>query len=283
MNTLWLRLRHELLLVFVTQQFLTRVPVPGWVARERWDPARLNQAVRHFPLVGAAVGLVGAAVAALALLLWPPLVAAALAVAATVWLTAAFHEDGLADTADALLGTAAREGALAIMKDSRIGTYGAAALVLTLLLRVALLAELLRTGPLLAAAACIAAHASARAAAVALMAVLPYGGDEAHAKAKPLARQVRGRDAVWAGGLGAALLGLPWLAQPGWSAAGQALAAALALGLLVAVLRAWLRRRLGGYTGDTLGACEQLGEIIVALAFVAVWTPGWAPMPWGLG
>jgi adenosylcobinamide-GDP ribazoletransferase len=287
MNTLWLRLRHELLLVFLTQQFLTRVPVPGWVAREPWDPARLNQAVRHFPLVGAAVGLVGAAVAVLAQLLWPPPVAAALAVAATVWLTAAFHEDGLADTADALLGTAARDQALAIMKDSRIGTYGAAALVLTLLLRVALLAELLRTGPLLAAAACIAAHASARAAAVALMAVLPYGGDEAHAKAKPLARQVRGRDAVWAGGLGAALLGLPWLAQPGWAAAGQALAAALAaalaLGLLVAVLRAWLRRRLGGYTGDTLGACEQLGEIIVALAFVAAWTPGLARMPWGLG
>jgi adenosylcobinamide-GDP ribazoletransferase len=283
MRRLGLRLRHELLLVFVAQQFLTRVPVPGWVAREPWDPARLNQAVRHFPLVGAAVGLVGAAVAVLALLLWPPLVAAALAVAATVWLTAAFHEDGLADTADALLGTATREGALAIMKDSRIGTYGAAALVLSLLLRVALLAELLRTDPLLAAAVCIAAHAAGRAAAVALMAVLPYGGDEAHAKAKPLARQVRGRDAVWAGGLGAALLGLPWLAQPGWVAAGQALAAALGLVMLVAVLRAWLRRRLGGYTGDTLGACEQLGEITVALAFVAAWTPGLARMPWGLG
>jgi adenosylcobinamide-GDP ribazoletransferase len=283
MNTLWLRLRHELLLVFVAQQFLTRLPVPGWVAREPWDPARLNQAVRHFSLVGAAVGLVGAAVAVLAMQLWPPLVAAALAVAATVWLTAAFHEDGLADTADALLGTAAREKALAIMKDSRIGTYGAAALVLTLLLRVALLAELLRTDPLLTAAVSIAAHAAGRAAAVALMAVLPYGGDEAHAKAKPLARQVRGRDAVWAGGLGAALLGLPWLAQPGWAAAGQALAAALALGLLVAVLRAWLRRRLGGYTGDTLGACEQLGEVTVALAFVAAWTPGLARMPWGLG
>jgi cobalamin synthase len=164
------RLRSEVLLVFVTQQFLTRVPVPGWVAREPWNPDWLNRAVRHFPLVGAAVGAAGAAVAGLALLLWPPLVAAALAMGATVWLTSAFHEDGLADTADALLG-------------------------------------------------------------------------------------------------------LPWLAAPAAVGAWQVLMAALALALLVAAMRGWLRRRLGGYTGDTLGACEQLGEIVVALVFVAAWTP----------
>lgn len=273
------RLRTELLLVFVTQQFLTRVPVPAWVAREPWNPDGLNQAVRHFPLVGAAVGAAGAAVAVLALLLWPPLVAAALAVGTTVWLTAAFHEDGLADTADALLGAVSRDKALAIMKDSRIGTYGAVALGLALLLRVALLAELLRASPLLAAAVCIAAHAGGRTAAVALMAVLPYGGDEAHAKAKPLARQVRRRDAGWAGGVGGALLGLPWLAAPATVGAWQVLGAALGLALLVAMLRAWLRRRLGGYTGDTLGACEQLGEIVVALAFVAAWTPWTTQVP----
>jgi adenosylcobinamide-GDP ribazoletransferase len=279
MKSVLRRLRSELLLVFVTQQFLTRVPVPGWVAYEPWNPDWLNQAVRHFPLVGAAVGAAGAAVALLALLLWPPLVAAALAVGATVWLTAAFHEDGLADTADALLGAVSREMALAIMKDSRIGTYGAVALGLALLLRVVLLAELLRASPLLAATVCVAAHAGGRTAAVALMAVLPYGGDEAHAKAKPLARQVRRRDAVWACALGGALLGLPWLAAPAAAGAWQVLGAALALALLVAAMRGWLRRRLGGYTGDTLGACEQLGEIGVALAFAAAWTPWLTRVP----
>lgn len=273
LKTIRQRLRAELILVFVTLQFLTRVPVLGWVARQPWNPDWLNQAVRHFPLVGAAVGAAGAAVALLALLLWPPLVAAALAVGFTVWLTAAFHEDGLADTADALLGAASREKALAIMKDSRIGTYGAVALGLGLLLRVALLAELLRASPLLAAAVCIASHAAGRTAAVALMAVLPYGGDETHAKAKPLARQVRRRDAAWAGGVGGALLGLPWLAAPAAVGAWQVLGAAVALALLVVAMRRWLRRRLGGYTGDTLGACEQLGEIVVALAFVAAWSP----------
>jgi adenosylcobinamide-GDP ribazoletransferase len=279
MNAIVQRLRRELLLVFVTQQFLTRVPVPAWVGREPWNPDWLNHAVRHFPLVGAAVGAVGAAVAGLALLLWPPWVAAALAVGATVWLTSAFHEDGLADTADALLGAVSREKALAIMKDSRIGTYGAVALTLALLLRVALLAELLRASPLLAAVVCVAAHAGGRTAAVALMAVLPYGGDEAHAKAKPLARQVRRRDAVWAGVLGGALLSLPWLAVPALVGAGQVLSAVLTLALLVTAMRAWLHRRLGGYTGDTLGACEQLGEIVVALAFVAVWAPWLTRVP----
>jgi len=275
MNGIFRRLRSELRLVFVTQQFLTRVPVPAWVAREPWNPDWLNHAVRHFPLVGAAVGAMGAAVACLALLLWPPLVAAVLAVGATVWLTSAFHEDGLADTADALLGATSRDKALAIMKDSRIGTYGALALGLALGLRVALLAELLHASPLLAAAVCIAAHGGGRTAAVALMAMLPYGGDEAHAKAKPLAREVRLRDAVWASVLGGALLCLPWLAAPVTVGAWQVLGAALALALLVVAMQGWLKRRLGGYTGDTLGACEQLGEIVVALVFVAAWDP-WA-------
>lgn len=273
MKALWSGLRAELRLLFVTLQFLTRVPVPRWVAREAWSERALDRAARYFPLVGAAVGASGAAVAILAQMIWPPLVAAALAVAATVWLTAAFHEDGLADTADALLGASSREKALAIMKDSRIGSYGAVALVLVLLLRVVVLAELLRVSPSLAVGVCIAAHASARAAAVALMVLLPYGGDEAHAKTRPVARRVRGGDALWAAAMGGALLALPSVVEPAAAPPWQGLGAALALGSLVAVMRVWLRRRLGGYTGDTLGACEQLGEVVVALAFLAGATP----------
>ncbi|MBE7416989.1 MAG: adenosylcobinamide-GDP ribazoletransferase [Ideonella sp.] len=272
-------MRHELRLFFVALQFLTRLPAPAWVGRDGWQPEWLNRAVRHFPLVGAAVGLLAGAVAYGAYQLWPPWVAATLAVAATLWLTAAFHEDGLADTFDALLGAAPRERALAIMKDSRIGTYGAAALGLGLLLRVALLAELLARDPLLAAAACVAAHAGARACAVTLMAALPYAGDEAHAKAKPLARAVRGADAGWAIAIGVLALVLALVpalaavqqASPAPAVASVAAAGVLALGTLVLVLRAWLLRRLGGYTGDALGACEQLGEIALWLVFVAMW------------
>ena len=262
------RLRHELRLFFIALQFLTRLPVPGWVGH---PPDGLNPAARYFPLVGACVGAAGAVVALGALLVWPPWVAATLCVAATLWLTAALHEDGLADSCDALLGAAPRERALAIMKDSRIGSYGAAALVLSLLLRVALLAGLLARDPWLAAAACVAAHAAGRASAVALMALLPYAGDAALAKAQPLARPPRLADVVCAVALGAAALGAAAsLAPP------VARSMALQLGgllLLVLLLRRGLRRRLGGHTGDTLGAAEQCGEMVVLLALAAA-VPG---------
>jgi adenosylcobinamide-GDP ribazoletransferase len=260
----WRSLLHELRLFFVALQFLTRIPVPAWVG---YEPGWLNLASRHFPLVGALVGAVGAALALGAQLLWPPVIAALLAVAGTLWVTVAFHEDGLADTFDAMLGAAPREKALTIMKDSRIGSYGAAVLVLSLLLRVLLLAELLARDPFLAAAACLAMHVAGRSGAVVLMALLPYAGDAAHAKAKPLARMVRGIDAVWAGATGIAALMLAAAIAPSPTTA--FIAAAGALVLLVAIMRAWLQSRLGGYTGDTLGAAEQFGELTVLLAFTA--------------
>jgi adenosylcobinamide-GDP ribazoletransferase len=258
-------LRHQLRLFFVALQFLTRLPVPRWVG---YDAQWLPQATRYFALVGALVGGFGAAVALAALQLWPPAVAAALAVAATLWLSAALHEDGLADTCDALFGAAPRERALAIMKDARIGSYGAAALCLSLLLRVLLLAALLARDPRLAAAACVAAHCAGRGAAVALMAWLPYAGDASQAKARPLAGGQGRAEAGWALLSAAAALALAGLAVP---ALAQAAAAAGGLALLLLTLRGWLRRRLGGHTGDTLGAAEQLGEAAVLLAFAATW------------
>ena len=181
-------------LFLVALQFLTRLPV----RLSRFDPAWLNDCVRHFPLVGMVVGGVGAAVLVAALQVWPAWVAAVLALIATVALTGGFHEDGLADTFDALGGVVPRDKALAIMKDSRIGSYGALALVLSLLLRAALVA-VLATRPLLGAvAALLVSHAFARTAAVGVMVSLPYGGDADHAKAKPLALAVPMRN-LWIG------------------------------------------------------------------------------------
>ena len=269
---------RELRLFLMALQFLTRVPVPAWVGYEQ---ASMRRAARHFPLVGALVGAFGATLALGAHTVWPPLVAATLAVAGTVWVTAAFHEDGLADTFDALLGATSRDKALVIMKDSRIGSYGAAALGLVLLLRVVLLAELLARAPALAAAALIAAHAVGRAAAVALMASMPYArevavdeserADAPAAKAGALARDVRIGDAAWA-----ATVGLLALTLAAWAAPAPASPLGLALGGvagLVIAVRRWLWRRLAGYTGDTLGATEQLGETVVLLAFAARWMP----------
>ena len=270
-------MRHEIRLFFVALQFLTRVPVPAWVG---YEPAWLNHCVRHFPLVGLAVGLFGAVVLSLALALFPALVAVALSMIATIWLTGAFHEDGLADTCDGLGGAVQRERALEIMKDSRIGTYGAVALVLALGLKAATLTALVQVHPVLACIALAWGHAASRMAAVGLMWLLPYGGDADHAKAKPLATGVGASDLlvafVWLVLISLGTLGLVWESgesgEPGAAdpVAVSLTAATLCIGLVVWRAARWLGKRLGGYTGDTLGALQQVTEIVALLTWLAV-------------
>ena len=250
----------ELRLLFIALQFLTRVPVPRWVG---FEPAWLNRSARWFPLVGLFVGAVAGAVLWAASTAFPPAVAVGLSIGASVLLTGGFHEDGLADTADALGGAVSRERALEIMKDSRIGTYGALALIIVLGLKAAVLASML---PALAVPALLLAHTGSRAAAVVLIRVLPYAGDIAHAKAKPLAQRVS--DA----GVGVALATV--------IVVGAVLVACVpshgllvVTGLVLLIIGTvwsirWLRRRLGGYTGDTLGATQQVTELLVLLGWL---------------
>lgn len=272
---------HELRLFLVALQFLTRVPLPRTLG---FEPAWLQACPRYFPLVGACVGMWAAGVLWLALLLWPPWVAAALSTAATVWLTGALHEDGLADTADALGGAVSRERALRIMKDSRIGSYGAVALVLALLLKVAAVAGLAATAPahglVWAATAVVWSHAVSRAAPVWLLRRLPYAGDAEHAKAKPLAMQASGAGLAvalaWTAlTCGAAVAAVAWAGPTGWSMAmGAALSALTACAVVTLWAARWLRRRLGGFTGDTLGAVQQVTELAGLLTWLAWLPPG---------
>jgi adenosylcobinamide-GDP ribazoletransferase len=255
------RLAHEGRLVVVAMQYFTRLPMPTLRTFEsRW----LAESVRYFPLAGLVVGLVAAATLWGASHVFPRPVAAALALVVALAITGAFHEDGLADTFDALGGHVPRERALEIMRDSRIGTYGACALALALLLRWLVIATL---PPALALAYLVAAHPVARATAAALMATLPYVRLEADAKAKPVAEGVGAVQLV-----ATLLVGLaPALAI---AISSDGMRAPLAAGSLAAVLvfaacRRWLRRRLGGYTGDGLGCTEQLAEIAFGLAMLA--------------
>ena len=252
---------HELRLFFVALQFLTRVPIPRWVG---FEPDWLNHCARHFPLVGLCVGAATAAVLWAASLLFPPAVAVGLSIMGSVLLTGGFHEDGLADTADALGGAVGRERALEIMKDSRIGSYGALALILMLGLKAAVLSAML---PALAIPALLLAHTASRAAPVVLIRVLRYAGDLAHAKAKPLAQRVSRSGVVvaigWVVCVSAALVMAVPARAPG-IASGLVL---LALGTLWSAH--WLHRRLGGYTGDALGATQQVTELLVLLGWLA--------------
>ncbi len=256
---------HELRLLGVALQFLTRVPV----RLRDFDPRWLNDSARHFPLVGTLVGLFGAGVLWGASALWPAPVAVLLSMAATVWLTGGFHEDGLADTCDGLGGSVSRERALAIMKDSRLGSYGAFGLVLTLALKAAALSVVAAASIGLAMTSLVLAHAASRACAVALMSALPYAGDAGQAKAKPMAQPTGPVALIVAAAwtlLVAASLALLLPAQFGVVRLAFTLLGAAAVALLCA---AWLRRRLGGYTGDALGATQQWTELAVYLASAA--------------
>jgi adenosylcobinamide-GDP ribazoletransferase len=258
---------HEIRLFLIALQFLTRVPVPAWVG---WQPQWLHHSARHFAGVGLLLGSAAAAVLWGAGHLWPALVSVLLSMAFTVWVTGAFHEDGLADTCDALGGAVSRERALAIMKDSRLGTYGVVGLLGVLALKAAALHSL-ATRDLTALLALLPlAHTWSRAATVLLLRVLPYGGDPDHAKAKPMAQQVDG--------LGLAVAGL-WCVLAAAVAALFVPAAALAVAALATVacagvVASWLKQRLGGYTGDGLGATQQLCELVVYLAVAAVLAQG---------
>ncbi len=239
--------------------FLTRLPLPPPLEPEPDRPPDLGRATRAMPLVGAAIGLGGAAVywlsGALGL---TPAIAGLLAVAATILLTGALHEDGLADSADGLFAGAEPARRLEIMRDSRTGAYGALALILSVGLRATALAALAAPGP--AAAALIAAHALARALPPAVMAWAPLARDDGLAAA---AGQAETGHAWTALGLGAAaavvLLGF-----------GPGLVALLAAGAVGFAGFRLARARIGGYTGDILGAIEQLGEIAVLLAAAAL-------------
>ena len=259
--------RHELRLFFIAQQFLTRVPVPAWVGwREDW----MHQSARYFPLVGACVGAWGALVFWAAAHLWPGSVAVLLSMTATVWLTGAFHEDGLADTCDGLGGAVSRQRALEIMKDSRLGTYGAVGLLAVLALKAALLADLAKRDLAAVLVLLPLAHCWSRVAAVALLRALPYAGDIEHAKAKPLAQQLDATGLAVA--LGWAVLAGA-LASPWWPAHMLAAGALATLATAWLMVR-WLRRRLGGYTGDTLGATQQFSELAVYLVLLALLSRG---------
>jgi adenosylcobinamide-GDP ribazoletransferase len=229
---------------FGAVQFLTRVPI------RRTTAADTAATVAWFPVVGALVGaLAGGIVAGLSHLV-PGSVAAAVGVLAGVLITGAFHEDGLADTADAVAGGWTRERRFEILEDPRHGTYGVAALCGSIVLRVVAVATL---GPAAAFAGLVAAHTLGRGAAVATMGVVPVARPDG--LGADYARSVSAGRAAATGLVAVAITAL----ATGWWAGPLTLAAvvgALTVGILAL-------RSFGGVTGDILGAIEQVAELLV--------------------
>ncbi|MFN5349814.1 MAG: adenosylcobinamide-GDP ribazoletransferase [Polaromonas sp.] len=263
---------RELLLAV---QFFTRLPVTGalaeWVG---FSPAMLRASAAHFPAVGMLVGAAAAAVYALLLALLPDtvyaaLVAAVLSTVVTVLMTGGFHEDGLADVADGLGGSYDKHRALDIMKDSRVGAFGAMALSLALLAKVAMLALLgsvdgapvgFDAAPFrgwYVCSALFAGHVVSRTLPLLLIAWLPHVGDVAGSKSKPLADAISARSLLVAFAWCFMAIALVLLMQ---DATDLIVACSFSLVALLWMHRLF-KRRLQGFTGDCLGATQQVCEI----------------------
>ncbi len=251
-------IKHFLLAI----QFFTRIPITGklaaWVG---FSPEMLRASAAHFAGVGWVVGGVAALVYASVDLLMPggyaPLIAACLSTVATVLLTGGFHEDGLADLADGLGGAQSRDRALEIMKDSRVGAFGAMALVLGLLTKIALLAALGAFDAWQIVALIVASHVVSRALPMGLLAMLPHVGDAAGSKSKPLADSISASalwsNVLWCFGLLAPILPTECAIE---------LVAGCGAALMAWTVMWWrLAKRLQGFTGDALGATQQVCEI----------------------
>jgi len=253
-------LTHQLRLFFVALQFFTRIPIPQRVG---FEPEWLHHAARYFPAVGVVVGMATAAGHAAAAQLWPPAVAALLSTALGILLTGAFHEDGFADVCDGMGGGYTAERTLDIMKDSRIGAFGAIGIMLMLALKVAALASL-PTGT--AVAGLLAAHPVSRLLSGSLIRLMAYARHEG--KAKPLATRMSNGEFAIAATTGIApLLMLCAAGLLAWQ--GALLACLLALCGTAWMARMFLRR-LGGYTGDCLGAVQQVAEALFYLGLLAM-------------
>lgn len=243
---------REIRRFFIALGYFTRLPVPASVG---WSATELNRATRYFPLVGMLVGACAAGVLWLGLALFPPTVALVLSMLVSLLLTGAFHEDGLADSADGFGGGWEKSRVLAIMKDSRIGTYGACALVMALLLKFTALQSLGQH----ALIALPLVHALSRVPPLLIMAGMQYVREDDHSRAKPVAEGLGPAD--WLTG---SLLGLlPLLAGVGLGLISPQRALALLLGLTIAGLLCarYFKHRIGGYTGDALGAAQQVCEL----------------------
>jgi len=249
-------LKHEFLAFLGAIRFFTRIPVSDRVPHSE---ALLNHATRYFPAVGLLVGLVSVTAFELALMALPKSISVLIAMATSIYLTGAFHEDGLTDMTDGLGGGWEKLRILEIMKDSRVGSYGVIAITLALALKFACLSE----APILwVPALLITGHAFSRYCAVLIMAGMRYVREDALSKAKPLATQLSGNTLIVATLFG--LLPLLWL--PFGAIIMSSLCALIATYWLGRKLQKWL----GGYTGDCLGAAQQLSEVAFYLGALTV-------------
>lgn len=270
-------IEHQWRLWRIAVGFFTRIPIktiPNF--QQHW----LNQASRYYGLVGLMVGIVGASVWLASNTLWPSSIAILLSMIATIVLTGGFHEDGLADTWDGFGGGWTLEQKLTIMKDSRVGTYGSLALILSLFLKYQLLIALVEFGNIalptfgfnspftnelnLIIIALLCGHSLSRVLAVSLIFNQRYVRDIDSSKVKPMTEQQSLTEII--------ILLLTGLIPLALLPLGAAVLLITVLLLTRKLLVLWYNKQLGGYTGDLLGQAQQISELVIYLTLLTYYT-----------
>lgn len=252
-------MKEEVRIFFTALMFYTRIPCPSWVDH---SPDYINKATRYFPLIGWIVGGAAAGVIYGLYFILPPTVCVILSLATGVLITGAFHEDGWADVCDGFGGGWSKEKILDIMKDSRVGAYGAIGLIILLGTKVFVLVELLNIDLYLCMKAAILAHVLSRFAAVTIIFTHEYARDDESSKVKPIAKKLTLANffisMIW-------LLPAFLLMDSYWY-----VLVIFPVYLLKMYLAKYFTKWIGGYTGDCLGATQQLTEVVTLLFCLAI-------------
>ncbi|MCG2610472.1 adenosylcobinamide-GDP ribazoletransferase [Flavobacterium sp. SM15] len=261
-------MKKELDIFFTALMFYTRIPCPKNIDH---NPDYLNKATRYFPIVGWIVGLVVFFVFWISAQLFSETVAVLLGLITGILVTGAFHEDGFADVCDGFGGGWTKEKILIIMKDSAIGAYGAIGVVLLFLLKLHAIGEMIikvnaqMNVLTLTLLLFISAHSISRLAAISIVFTHNYSREDATSKSKPIAQQYGWREVVGAVFFG--LLPLIVLSCFQW----QLLLVLVPVFVARFFLARYFQKWIGGYTGDCLGATQQVCEVVFYLSIIVLW------------
>ena len=253
-------MKKELRIFFTALMFYTRIPCPGWVDHSE---DYLNKATRYFPLIGWLIGLAMALVIYGSLFILPISVSVILALAASVLMTGAFHEDGFGDVCDGFGGGWTKSQILEIMKDSRVGTYSVVGFILLFALKMAVLISLLELNQWFALKSLVLAHVLSRWSSLTIVYTHSYSREDASSKIKPIAKELTFKNL---------LIGSVWvrpalvLFNSWWIVA----VFVPVYGMKV-YLAAYFQKWIDGYTGDCLGATQQINEVITLIYCLGVW------------
>ncbi len=253
-------MKSEIKIFFTALMFYTRIPCPSWVD---FSQESLNNATKYFPLIGWIVGACTALILSLSSLILPISVSVVLALITGVLITGAFHEDGFADTCDGFGGGWTKEKILEIMKDSRSGAYGVIGSVLLLLLKYSTLAALARDDIWFCISTIILAHTLSRFSAVFITFTEEYVREDELSKVKPIAKKLSMPNFI---------ISSLWII-PAFFLFKTSIFLLVLLPVLLATLylKRYFRKWIGGFTGDCLGATQQINEVIILLSCLAIW------------